>query len=95
MGLGDLIKALFGVVPDRTVDGVVRTVYSKDGKRRLGVFHRADGTFIFQEDAFNDRFDVGAWEPLQAGPDDKGCPTPDAAFAAARQKVGWLWEVPE
>jgi hypothetical protein len=95
MGLLDFLDSLFGNEPDRTVDKVVRTLHSKDGKRRLGVFHRADGSFIFQEDAFNDRFDVSAWEPVQAGPDEKGCATPEDALAAARQKIPWLWEIPE
>jgi len=93
--IGDAILGLFGTGPDRTVDGVVRTFHSKNGRRRLGILHCADGTFIFQEDAFNDRFDVGGWEPAQTGPAKEICDTPEAALAAARKAVPWLWEIPE
>jgi hypothetical protein len=91
----EAILALLGGGPDRTVKKVVRTIHAPSGKRRLGIFLRGDGTYIFQEDAFNDRFDVGAWEPAQTGPAKELCHTPEEALDAARKTVPWLWEIPE
>ncbi|OGR40780.1 MAG: hypothetical protein A2X35_09790 [Elusimicrobia bacterium GWA2_61_42] len=90
----DGFLALFGVVENVDVDGVVRSVYAPGGKRRVGIYHRANNTYIYQEEVFNDLFTVMRWEPFQAGPKD-GCSTPEEAMAAARKALPWLWEIPE
>ncbi|OGR68437.1 MAG: hypothetical protein A2081_04675 [Elusimicrobia bacterium GWC2_61_19] len=86
--------ALFGVVEHVTVDAVVKSVYAPDGKHRLGIYHRTDNTYIFQEEVFSEKLLDMSWQPARSGPED-GCATPEEALALARKTLPWLWEIPE
>jgi hypothetical protein len=90
----DGFLALFGVVEEVTVEEVTRSLYARDGKHRVGVYRRSDGTFFFQEDVFSDKILDMKWQPSQVGPKD-GCASQEEALAAARKALPWLWEIPE
>ncbi len=81
--------ALFGSVENIDVDAVVRTVYDTGGKLRMGIYHRVNGTYTFQEEVYNDKLLEMCWEPGRVGP-AAGFDSPEAALEAARAALPWL-----
>ncbi len=83
--------ALFGVVEveNLDIDAVVRTVHDPGGKLRLGIYHRKNDTFIWQEEIFNDHILDMAWQVDKVAPRE-GYNTAEEALQAARKTFPWV-----
>lgn len=83
------VLAAFGLKENDAVDAVLKTYHAADGRRRLFIFHRANGTFGFQEEVYDDHILETRWKPAK----EKPCPyfaTPEDALKAAMTETGWL-----
>ena len=87
----DFFLALFGVVEPENldIDAVVRTVHDPGGKLRLGIYHRKNDTFTWQEEIFNDHILDMAWQVDKVAPRE-GYPTAEEALQAARKTFPWV-----
>ena len=83
--------ALFGVVEveNLEIDAVVRTVHDPGGKLRLGIYHRKNDTFIWQEEIYNDHILDMAWQVDKVSPHE-GYPTAEETLNAARHTFPWV-----
>ena len=66
---------------------VARSLYSRDGLRRVDIFQRPDGTFGFEELRFDAALD--AWVPFGRY-STAFVDTAERALAEARGRIGWL-----
>lgn len=87
----DFFLALFGVVEPENldIDAVVRTVHDPGGKLRLGIYHRKNDTFVWQEEVYNDHVLDMEWQVGKVSPRD-GYATAEEALQAARHTFPWV-----
>ncbi|MBI5743950.1 MAG: hypothetical protein HY952_05325 [Elusimicrobia bacterium] len=88
-----LVLAVFGAVDGLPHPvGVEKILYDPGGKVRAAIYKMSDGNFCWQEETYNDKLLDMRWEPRGMS---QSQPTPQAAEAAARKALAWLWAVQE
>lgn len=86
-----ILLAVIGVEASLPYPAAIeRSLHDPGGKRRAVIYRLSDGTFAYQEEVFNDKLLDMRWEPKGLS---GACSSPEAAEAAARKALPWLWAV--
>lgn len=95
--LKKLVKAAlsaFGLGESRQIDSVISTFFAPDGRHRLFIYLRKNGTYGFQEEYFSEAHLEMRWRPVKEF-QSKDYDSRQEAMKAARAEVPWAADLPD